>query len=68
MDRKQAEQLAERIRNEVPNVIATVKQVTWVARGMWAIAVVARGSNFLLGEVESPSEWDALKRVIQNHP
>ncbi len=39
MDQKQAEQLAERIRNEVPNVIATVKQVTWVAGGTWAVAV-----------------------------
>lgn len=68
MDRKQAEQLAERIRNEFPNVAATVKQVTWVAGGTWGIAVVARGTNFLLGEVVSPSEWDALKQAIQNHP
>ena len=49
-------------------VIASPKLSTWVGGQTWVVAVVARATNWLLGEVESLSDWEKVKQSIKNHP
>lgn len=64
MDRRQAEQLTERIQREIPEVIASLKRVTWVGGQTWAVSVAVRSSGLPLGDVESPEDWDKLKSEL----
>lgn len=65
MDREQAEQLAKRIQNEVPQLDAVIELVTWLGGKGWGVRITALSTGFLLGIMESPTQWDELKPQLQ---
>jgi len=64
MDRKQAEQLAKRIRNEAPYLIVSVELVTSIVGQNWAVRIIARSTGLFLGIMESPTAWNELKPYL----
>lgn len=64
MDRKQAEQLAKRIQNEVPQLDAVIELVTWFGGKGWGVSIIARNTGIPLETIESPMRWDELKPHI----
>ena len=65
MDRKQAEQLAKRIQHEAPYLIVQIEPVTWLGGKGWGVRITALSTGFLLGIMESPTQWDELKPQLQ---
>jgi hypothetical protein len=68
MNERQARQLAERVKREDPRIRTEVRFLEEVGRQFWAVEVIARATDYLLGRLESPSDWDELKKHLKDHP
>lgn len=67
-DERQARKLAEHIEIEDPRIRTKVQFLEEVGRQTWAVDVIARATGYVLGRLESLSDWDELKQNLQNHP
>ncbi len=67
MNQEQAQQLAQQIEQEEPRVKTLIQLSTSIGWQGWVVAVITRTTNRFLGEVESLSAWEHLKRDIQHH-
>lgn len=72
MDERQAQELAMRIKHEIPYIITELTIVTAVGGWMtWAVNLYMRNSVGSLDwkeRIESPSEWDERKHLFPPSP